>query len=153
MNNYNAVKEVMVALHSTAIFRLKQTWQNVSSRYMERYHELHRNVSGEMSYSRLRSLHRDMRPPCIPFYGLHLTDLTFISDGNSEFLRGGFCINFYKCRKLGEVMRELEPSSSERYSFESLPHVQRFLATAPAWDEEQCYQQSLRLEEWKGPPK
>ena len=150
MNNYNAVQEVLAGLQSSALFRLKQTWKSVSERCLDTYLELQRDVSREMGYCRLRRLHRDMHPTGIPSHGVHFTDLTFISDGNSDFLNGGFCVNFFKCQRAAEVMRELERPRSERYSFEAMPHVQRFLETAPAWDEERCYEQSLRFEEWKG---
>jgi len=53
-----------------------------------------------MSYQKNFGNYRDAlkmaSPPCIPFLGLYLTDLTFIEDGNKNHLGNGEFINFDK---------------------------------------------------------
>ena len=96
-----------------------------------------------------RELRRAMQgasAPSIPYYGFYLTDLTFVEDGNPTYLGTGHCINFNKYRLAAHVLRELEGHQRERYRFDPLPHVQRFLETAPKWDEDQCHGHSVRLE-------
>ena len=147
MKNYNSVTEVIFALSSPSLHRLKRTWRSVSAPYRDMHGALHLMSSRDQGYKNLRSLHRDIGSPGIPYVGLYLTDLTFISDGNTPFYKGGFCINFLKCWKEAVVMRDLERPQRERYRFVPLPHVQRFLETAPAWDEDRCHQQSILLED------
>ena len=41
-----------------------------------------------------------MHTPAVPYVGVFLTDLTFICEGNPDFLHGGL-INIHKRRQVG----------------------------------------------------
>ena len=66
----------------------------------KREHQILEELKELMSYRRnfgdYRGVIKTAKPPCIPFLGLYLTDLTFIEDGNKDFLANSEFINFDK---------------------------------------------------------
>ena len=56
-------------------------------------------LSSEQSYKSFRAHLKTCIGACIPYLGMYLTDLTFIEDGNSTFLKpkDKELINFQKC--------------------------------------------------------
>ena len=56
-------------------------------------------MNHDKSYSRLRQELHTRAPPCLPFVGVYLTDLTFIEEGNRDLLAGTQLINFAKHRR------------------------------------------------------
>jgi len=64
------------------------------------------------NYSRYREFMIHAERPCVPLLGVTLKDLTFVADGNPDFLYGTKdaphpIINFYKRRKLAEIINDL----------------------------------------------
>jgi son of sevenless-like protein len=62
--------------------------------------------------------------PCIPHIGLFLSDLTFIEEGNKDYLDGK--INFSKSRKLAERIAWIKQYQQEGYNFEAIPAAQLY---------------------------
>lgn len=58
--------------------------------------ELSPLISAKFQYANYRRYCKEMVPPAIPFLGVYLTDLTFIEDGNQDFLPDSHLINFDK---------------------------------------------------------
>lgn len=88
-------------------------------------------------------------PPCIPFLGIYLQDLTFIEDGNPDYLRkSNNLINFAKRQKVAEVIRELKQFQSFAYNFHTLQELQDFIQAQLncEHDVEKLYERSLQLE-------
>lgn len=74
----------------------------------------------EKNYKILREEYLSSEPPCIPFIGIFLTDLTFIEEGNPTTINN--LINFQKFRLIYEVIDNIKRfQGNERYNFQ---HVQ-----------------------------
>jgi len=73
--NFNSLKAVLGGLQCTPIFRLKQTWKQVPSRYRRVFRELSELMSEENNFYNYRMVLRESmeKPPCIPFLGNFLT--------------------------------------------------------------------------------
>lgn len=41
-------------------------------------------MSTQQSFKNYRTALRDSSPPCLPYLGVHLSDLVFIEDGNAD---------------------------------------------------------------------
>lgn len=73
--------------------------------------------------------------PCIPFLGVYLTDLTFIEDGNPDFMKRGIdnhgeqnrLINYAKRMKTADVLLEIQKFQSIPYALTSVPELQEYL--------------------------
>jgi len=150
LNNYNGLMEILSGLNASAIFRLKMTWVELSTKQRELLHELNVLMSSSGSYKNLRATLRQKSPPGIPYLGVFLTDLTFLNDGNSKYLDSGL-INFDKCRRVSAVIQEIIQYQQTPYCLLSVDDIQTYLHTVDIInDEEVIYKMSLVIEEKQG---
>ena len=84
-------------------------------------------------------------PPCVPFLGMHLTDLTFIDDGSKTYLSDGV-INFERCRRVANSIGEIERLTEFNYQFEVVPAIREWLDNIDGAPDEISYQWSLMYE-------
>lgn len=114
LHNFNGVLQICAAFTSAPIYRLKKTWdkvpKNVSSFKfpVSKLTQMHPQIRSTItklqavvcSDGRFRvmreALHR-CDPPCIPYLGMYLTDLSFIEEGTPDFTPDGL-LNFSKMR-------------------------------------------------------
>ncbi|ESP05610.1 hypothetical protein LOTGIDRAFT_181403 [Lottia gigantea] len=103
-------------------------------------------VSSEGRFKNMRdALHR-CDPPCIPYLGMYLTDLSFIEEGTPNFTDEGL-VNFSKMRMIAHVIREIRLFQQTSYRIEHHPRVTSYLLDpSRLLDEEQTYKHSLEIE-------
>jgi hypothetical protein len=73
---------ILCALNSSTISRLKKTWEGLPTKYRVILENLRKATEHSRNYAEYRSRIRNAVPPCLPFVGLFLTDLTFSYEGN-----------------------------------------------------------------------
>ena len=61
--------------------------QLLDAKQKKRYEEVQNIMSREKNFQNFRAHLHKADPPCIPYLGLYLTDLTFIEDGNKDFIQ------------------------------------------------------------------
>ncbi|KAJ6232182.1 ras guanine nucleotide exchange factor i-related [Anaeramoeba flamelloides] len=144
LNNYNGVMSVISGFENSAIWRLKYTFEEVPKRNLEIIQELKKELSSDNSYRYYRSLLRKVDPPCIPYLGVYLTDLTFIEEGNPNFING--LINFSKRRLIYEVIFEIQNFQNKGYNLQPVQQILSFLEKLPILDEKDVYSKSLKYE-------
>ncbi|KAM7219222.1 ras guanine nucleotide exchange factor A [Rhypophila decipiens] len=130
LHNYDALMAITCALTDTSIKRLKMTWDAVSLKRKEMLKSLQAIVDFNQNYKVLRARLQDRVPPCLPFLGMFLTDLTFVDVGNPATKTsdtGLIVINFDKhtrtAKSIGELQRFQIP-----YRLTELPDFQEWLA-------------------------
>jgi len=69
---------------------------------------------------------QNLNPPCVPFVGPFLTDLTFIQAGNPNKLSSGH-INFRKCRLVAKSIQDIRRFQDAPYNLSSVPLLQNYL--------------------------
>ena len=84
LRNYNAAQEVSAGLALAAVHRLKVTKAALPAEAIAQYDALQALVSIDGNRKAYRHALLSATPPCIPYLGVYLTDLTFIEDGNKD---------------------------------------------------------------------
>ncbi|KAK0071451.1 hypothetical protein PV326_001223, partial [Microctonus aethiopoides] len=146
LHNYNGVLQVCAAFTNSSVYRLKKTWEKVSKTTKQTIDRLQNVVSSDGRFRNLRdALHR-CDPPCIPYLGMYLTDLSFIEEGTPNFTEDGL-LNFSKMRMIAHVIREIRHFQQTPYKIEHIKKVTNYLLDAALLlDEDDLYRMSLEIE-------
>ncbi|KAJ3100077.1 hypothetical protein HDU97_002513 [Phlyctochytrium planicorne] len=107
LKNYDLAVALVSALHSSSISRLAKTWGHLTTKTNDTLRNLQTITDSSRNHSNYRSEIKNLNPPCIPFLGLYLTDLTFTSDGNPD-IRNEKLINFDKFAKAHKIITDLQ---------------------------------------------
>ena len=107
MNNFNGVKEVLAALQSSSVYRLKKTKEAISAKYLRINDDLTRTTSSELNYKNLRAKVHAADPPVIPFPGVYQGDLVFLDTCSKSRLENNL-VNFNKYQRMASYILELQ---------------------------------------------
>jgi len=132
--NYDSLMAIICALDGSTILRLKRTWELVSTKTKANLEHLKSVVDISRNYTVLRQRLQNHVPPCLPFVGTYLTDLTFVDVGNQttrqlpcDGLRASKAvINFDKHMKTAKIISELQRFQIP-YRFTEIPELQTWM--------------------------
>ncbi|CDU26462.1 related to Guanyl nucleotide exchange factor Sql2 [Sporisorium scitamineum] len=149
LNNFSGMWAIVSALSTAPVHRLRRTWDAVSQKHVLVFESLETLMSATRNWANYRETIRKLKPPCVPFLGRYLGDLTFIEDGNRDRLKENeSLINFGKRQKTAEVIREITIYQSTPYNLAPVPALERFIQAnlVDARSADDLYEQSLALE-------
>ncbi|XP_055644260.1 ras-specific guanine nucleotide-releasing factor 2-like isoform X2 [Toxorhynchites rutilus septentrionalis] len=146
MHNFNGVLQICAAFTNAAVFRLKKTWDKVPRTIKSTITKLQAVVCSDGRFRVMReTLHR-CDPPCIPYLGMYLTDLSFIEEGTPDFTPEHL-LNFSKMRMIAHVIREIRHFQQTPYKIVHIPKVTSYLLdTSLLLDDDEMYRKSLLIE-------
>ncbi|KAL1919842.1 uncharacterized protein VTP21DRAFT_1773 [Calcarisporiella thermophila] len=152
LNNFSTLMAIVCSLNSSTISRLKLTWDRLPEKYRMALDGLRQTIDHSRNYAEYRNRLKTLVPPCLPYLGLFLTDLTFIHDGNPAYrtMPGTRrqLINFDRHAKTARIIREIQ-RFQEPYPLEEVTEVQNFLGAALVElvkSDAELYQLSLLVE-------
>ena len=105
------------------------------------FNELKELIAFKSNFINLRDIVHGSAPPCIPYIGLFLTDLTFIDEGNSDLIKGK--INFLKRSSMANKIKSIQNYQQMGYKFASIPILQSILLKPKIFDSDYLYNLSL----------
>ncbi|KAI1180254.1 ras GEF [Nemania sp. FL0916] len=148
LNNFSTLTSIISALGTAPIARLKRTWDQVPARTNTVLESMRRLMASTKNFGEYREALHAANPPCIPFFGVYLTDLTFIEDGIPSIMRKTNMINFAKRAKTAEVIRDIQQYQNAPYSLQPVPELQDYILSnmAAAGDVHEMYDKSLVVE-------
>ncbi|KAL4889653.1 ras guanine nucleotide exchange factor domain-containing protein [Aspergillus ambiguus] len=132
LNNYDSLMAIICSLNSSMISRLKRTWEVVSQKTKNTLEYLREIVDVSRNYAVLRQRLQNHVPPCLPFVGTYLTDLTFVDHGNQPVRSlptedGEMAvINFDKHMKTAKIISELQRFQIP-YRLTEVPELQTWM--------------------------
>uniref|UniRef100_A0A1I7U6D6 DH domain-containing protein n=1 Tax=Caenorhabditis tropicalis TaxID=1561998 RepID=A0A1I7U6D6_9PELO len=147
LHNFTGLVAFYSALNSSCIFRLKWCWERLDSEKQKCFDRF--NTLCERRWHEMQKRLSSINPPCIPFFGHYLSNIYFLEQGNSTFVNkqpAGLknkddvkstdpdnnkqfkqLVSFLKCRKISDVIREIQIYQNERYSLTLEPTIRKRL--------------------------
>lgn len=148
--NFSSMTAIISALYSSTIHRMKKTWDYVTRNNVQRLETMNRLMNSSRNFNEYRDqLGVVSGRPVVPFFGVYLTDLTFVEGGNPDYLQAEQgIINFAKRMKAADIIESIRQFQTTPYNFVDIPEIQRFLdegfQNAPPIEEQ--YDTSLNFE-------
>lgn len=111
-----------MGLASTSVQKLTEAWHGLSSRDLNTFEALQRNLDlGSNMCAYRQAFRKKAKAPAVPFLPVVLKDLTFYMDGNQTLLSSSFgqppLINFAKFRSLTKFVTNIINYTNENYWF------------------------------------
>jgi len=148
LNNFNGVMSISAGLNNTAIYRLKDTWDDLSIKSIEFINEMENLFSS--NYKGYRQLLKTISPPCIPYLGVYLTDLTFVEEGNLDFISttktNEKIINWQKRKLIYTIINNIQQFQQLSYNLQPVHQIQEFLRKIPNVEDSELFRLSLEKE-------
>ncbi|KXJ97014.1 ras guanine nucleotide exchange factor domain-containing protein [Microdochium bolleyi] len=135
LNNYDGLMAIICSLNSSIIIRLRKTWDLLSVKRREMLKKLQGIVEPANNNKVLRARLQGHVPPCLPFLGMFLTDLTFVDIGNPATKqlpgvdtedRGLTVVNYDKHMRTARIIGELQRFQIP-YRLNEVPDIQDWL--------------------------
>lgn len=127
LNNFSSLTAFIAGLNKSPIIRLKQSWKELSAKSTKKIKELEILMTAENSYRNYRMALKAVNPPCIPYIGVYLADLTFMEDGNPDTVEHR--INFSKRTLIANVIHEVQQYQSTPYNLKAVDEAQAVIAS------------------------
>ncbi|XP_045502037.1 guanine nucleotide-releasing factor 2 isoform X3 [Colias croceus] len=118
MNNFNSYLALVSALDCPPVRRLG--WSRAIEDALTDHCAL---IDSSMSFRAYRQALNETQPPCIPYIGLFLQDLTFVHVGNPDLLPDG-SINFTKRWQQYHIMENMKRFHKEQYKIKKNDRIQ-----------------------------
>ncbi|GAM23008.1 hypothetical protein SAMD00019534_061830 [Acytostelium subglobosum LB1] len=152
LNNFHLLTAFLAGIHNSSVLRLRLSWSKVPKKLRQQLEELEEVMSMEASFKTYRTLIKELIPPCIPYLGVYLKDLTFIEDGNSDSVDG--LINWAKKKLIYTIISIIQGCQDINYDFgpsspSTAQRAELVLASfdsLPMANDEVLYQMSQQLE-------
>jgi len=144
LQSFNTLKACLAGLNMAPVFRLKYTKANMSKAVTAVVAEMEASMSPDKAHKRYRELIGDADPPCIPFLGVCLTDLTFLGDGNPNMVDGKH--NFSKRKVAYGIISEFTKFQNTPFQFQPVVQIQNMILNYVPKTEDDLYALSLAIE-------
>lgn len=139
-NDFNAFLAILSALDCSAVRRLDWPKQ-----YLDNLSEYADLIDSSSSFRSYRAALAMAEPPCIPYLGLILQDVTFVYHGNLDELPDGK-VNFVKRWQLFNILDTVRRFKLCAYDFVWNEHIANFFGSFDNYlSEEDLYEKSLEL--------
>lgn len=145
LKNFNGVMEIVSALGMASIQRLTDTWNAVSPEMQAVHMRLSGLMEAEHNFREYRLTLGKVSPPCVPYFGMYLRDLTFLHHGNQDYGRRGM-LNIHKMRQFGAILQNMIKLQEGTYNLLLVPEFCRFLMSVEYKTDDELFRDSQRLQ-------
>lgn len=143
LHNYHTLMAILGGLNEGPVYRLKFTKADLPPRFQQAVAELQTVMSAEGSYNAYRLELGAATPPCIPYIGVYLRDLTYFDEGG-----GGAegMINFKSKKNVYSVIQIIQKYQSAPYPFKANERAYNHLKSISGMDDAALHKTSLLRE-------
>jgi len=143
LNDFQTLFAILSGLSISSVFRLKQTWQQLSHKVTNKFNILCSLISTPSMYKNYRIALQTAKLPIIPYLGVFLADITFLLDTSHVIELPQ--VHIRKCEVMASVLREVV-----KYQQVPMPYCKskycEMLMGAVVMEEGVLYELSLKAE-------
>lgn len=153
--------QITSALQSTPIWRLTETWDEITPKDKNMFEFYKGLVSSGQNWAQQRDALLQKAPPSIPFVGMYLTELVFLEESGATVEDN--IINFEKPRKVASIIQvrlshaftpspinpvpqEIQLLQGTRYNFEVLDFVRNYFLNVEPLSEAKRFERSFAIQ-------
>ena len=126
LNNFNTLMAICAGLNNASVTRLKHSRAEIPQERVDFFNSsIMKLMSSSSSYKNYRDALHNADPPCIPYLGTYLTDLTFIEDGNQDMIND--LINMTKRGYYFDVILEVQQYQLKPYNLQEVYQIQQLI--------------------------
>lgn len=150
--NYNGAMEILSALRSAPVFRLKHTWNRLPDSIWDDYEWLENIFESDNNYAAYRAALTNAVPPCVPYLGRYLSEILFLNELHPDYLDGTASgpspiINFAKMTYVADILLHLQRYQKSPFCLTGAPAIQKFfLLKRGVMGDKDLYKLSLERE-------
>ncbi|KAL3236404.1 Cell division control protein 25 [Nakaseomyces bracarensis] len=154
LKNFSSMTALISGLYASPLYRLKNTWKYVQPEYCSKLQNLNDFMDSAKNFHKYRETLRNIKgEPCIPFFGVYLSDLIFTHNGNKDYInKNNSIVNFTKRFRIFDIIQEIFNYKHYNYNFRVDKMIRTYINAAvsdlPSIEEQ--YQISLKLEPRSG---
>jgi len=148
MGNFNGVMEVVAGLNLWSITRLKETWEQLPTNVSNSAKEMNALMENKQNYRLYRQALKTTKLPILPYLGIYLRDLTFIEEGNSDWVgpKEDGLVNMDKLNLIAQIILEVKRFQTVPFAIDKDPVLAGYLSKLLTLPEEMLYKHSLLCE-------
>jgi hypothetical protein len=144
LKNFNAVKNIVTAFQTSALFRLKKSKEAVSPKLMKVLDDLTK-LTSDSTVKNFKARVTQHEPPLIPILSDYENQLLVLDSSARTKLDNGL-INFAKFQKISGCLLELQTYQQMPYSFEIVMEIQEYVKSYQSLSDDEAYHESLICE-------
>lgn len=143
LHNYHTLMAVLSGINEVPVYRLKYTRAEIPHKYQQTLAELTTLMSADGSYNAYRIELSSLNPPCIPYIGIYLRDLTYFDEG-SQVTDG--LINFNSKKNVYSVIQIIQKYQTTQFPYKFNEKICTFLKNIDGLDDDTLFKTSLLRE-------
>eukprot|EP01105_Mastigella_eilhardi_P020099 TRINITY_DN4769_c0_g1_i2.p1 TRINITY_DN4769_c0_g1~~TRINITY_DN4769_c0_g1_i2.p1 ORF type:complete len:848 (+),score=226.97 TRINITY_DN4769_c0_g1_i2:245-2545(+) len=143
LHNFNTLMAFIAGFSFSSVHRLKYSFEEVSANLQKTKSEHEGLMKSDGSFKVYRTALHNLDPPCLPYLGVHLTDLTFV-DENPDIING--LNNFAKRNLIFQTISLVQQYQQRSYNLQPVYQIQQYLRQPHTKDEAELYKISLKRE-------
>lgn len=137
---------ILASFNSAAVFRLSKSFEGLSKNAQQQLDTIKEALSVDHNYKLYRQKLKQVPLPCIPFWGLFFTDLTFADTGNPNEIGAHKLINFEKNVLFYKVIKDMKIFQGHPYHFQVVSEIRDYFSGLKYLEEKELWDLSLKVE-------
>jgi son of sevenless-like protein len=153
LNNFDSLLAVSSGLQNAAVHRLKWTQEGTDPKLFQDFDFIVNLMSSDKAFRTYRNYLQNVQPPLVPYIGIYLTDLTFVEDGNKDYIPHATTerklINWAKRKMVYEFISKIQEYQVKTYEIAPVFQIQQVIEAAlsePFLSEKENYEVSKKRE-------
>jgi hypothetical protein len=146
LHNFNLVIEILFALNSHPVNRLKKTWKLIPVKDLQLFSKLNQFYDSKGNFKKLRdAMEKNVDCVGIPYLGMYLIDSMFIEERHRD--EKSDMINWTKRKLQSKLISEIQSYQKDPLEIPDFPELRKRLLDYFPLEMEELYALSLQIEQ------